>query len=281
MTEVLDDEARLSRFRQWLQETRHQAESIELSSSDSGRPEIGLYRLVEEFTALRQEVKLETKSSRSLQEQVESLVPTLRQAIDQFRAIGPREDQAVFAAARSLAESIADLDEALDRGQAEIEKARRKLAVEPVEALTAKLNALHEAHSWLRRWRLRSYHERVLALVRQEAETGPKLLDALLEGYGLIRKRLRRAMDSERIQRIESVGRPIDPERMSVVEVVDSAEVAPGHVVDEVRRGYTWRDRVLRFAEVRAARSVAPIPGTVEEDGFDGNDHRHRPGNDQ
>ena len=41
--------------------------------------------LVEEFTALRHELKLQTKSGRGLIDQTENTVAALRQAIDQFR----------------------------------------------------------------------------------------------------------------------------------------------------------------------------------------------------
>ena len=76
-----------------------------------------------------------------------------------------------------------------------------------------------------------------------------------MDGYALIQSRLRRTLDAEQIAAIASVGRPVDPERMNVVAVVETTDVPPGHVVDEVRRGYTWRGRVLRYAEVRAARA--------------------------
>jgi molecular chaperone GrpE len=64
-------------------------------------------------------------------------------------------------------------------------------------------------------------------------------------------------MRTEQIHRIECVGQPVDPERMTVIEVVDDPDRAPGEVVAEVRRGYTWRGRVLRFAEVRGSRTPA------------------------
>jgi molecular chaperone GrpE len=76
----------------------------------------------------------------------------------------------------------------------------------------------------------------------------------LLEGYGLIQARLRRAMETEQLQRIAVVGRPVEPAVMTVVELVDDPGRPSADVVDEVRRGYTWRGRVLRFAEVRATR---------------------------
>jgi len=75
-------------------------------------------------------------------------------------------------------------------------------------------------------------------------------------------------MEAEQVRRIDTLGQPVDPDRMTVVEVVDAPDRPPGVVVDEVRRGYTWRGRVLRFAEVRAARSApAPAPSASDEDG--------------
>jgi molecular chaperone GrpE len=258
MTEPIDDEALLDRFRHWLRDARDEAEAAAHepppAEDDNG---IGLYRLVEEFTALRHEVKLQTKGSRGLQEQAEALLPALRQAIEQFRAVEPREAQSAWAASKPLAEALADLDEALDRGRSEIVKARRRLVDEAAAELAGGLEALYKGQSWFRRRRTRTYHEAVREVVRQHGpEAGRPLFDALLEGYNLIQARLRRAMDAEQIHRIEAVGRPVDPGRMTVIEIVDDPKRPPNEVVDEVRRGYTWRGRVLRYAEVRAGRST-------------------------
>ncbi len=45
---------------------------------------------------------------------------------------------------------------------------------------------------------------------------------------------------------------------MTVVEVVEDPDRPPGHVVEEIRRGYTWQGRLLRYAEVRASRTSSP-----------------------
>jgi molecular chaperone GrpE len=261
----IDEDALLSQFRVWLREARAEGElpwpeaEDETASTGAEDDAIGLYRLIEEFTALRHELKLQTKGTRGLQEQTEALLPALRQAIEQFRAVEPREAQAAWTASKPLAEALADLDEALDRGHVEIEKARRRLIDEPAEELAAALDAHFSQQSWFRRRRLRAYHEQVRELVLGQGTEGRRsLFDALLEGYGLIQSRLRRALDAERLERIDCVGRPVDPGLMTVVEVVDDPDRPPGVVVEEVRRGYTWRGRVLRYAEVRASRSPAP-----------------------
>src|SRR5262245_34402378 len=120
-----DDEALLAQFRIWLRETHSPgvgapsvpADSAVFAAREQDESDVvGLFRLVEEFTALRHELKLQTKSSRGLQEQVEGTLPALRQAIEQFRSVAPREAQAVWAAGKPLVEALADLDEALERG---------------------------------------------------------------------------------------------------------------------------------------------------------------------
>jgi molecular chaperone GrpE len=262
-----DDETALDLLRDWIRRTRSEAEALGDDSPPLADPApidleggVGLYRLVEEFTALRHEVKLQTKGARDLRDQAEAMLPELRRAIEQFRSVEPKEQQAAFSAARPLLEALADLDEALDRGRTELEKARLRLVDEPTRALESAIVDRFQKRSWLSRLRHRSYHEEVLALVRRrEGWLRPELVDALIQGYALIQNRLHRAMQAEQLLRIETVGRPADPARMTVVELVDAPEHPPGVVVDEVRRGYSWRGRVLRFAEVRASR---PSPAT-------------------
>ena len=47
---------------------------------------------------------------------------------------------------------------------------------------------------------------------------------------------------------------PFDPEQMEVLEVVADSGRPSGEVVEEVRRGYLWKDRVFRYAQVRVAK---------------------------
>ena len=267
MMAPLDQETLLNRFRSWLRDANESTEiDDEPNPTDDDNKGIGLYRLVEEFTALRQEIKLQTKGTRGLQEQAEALLPALRQAMEHFRSVEPREAQAVWSAGKTMAEALADLDEALVRGRAQIEKSRRQLVDEPSAKLIEALDARHASQGWFARRRTQSYHQAARELILQHGpESNRPFFDALLEGYGLIQSRLARVMNAEQIQRIETVGRPVDPERMTVIEIVDDSGRPPGSVVDETRSGYTWRGRVLRYAEVRAARSSAPLPDESNE----------------
>jgi molecular chaperone GrpE len=259
------DEQIFDRLRQWLADVRGCSEMTGgaadsalaeggMGENSAGGEEFGLYRLVEEFTSLRHEVKLQTKSGRGLEEQTTTLLTELREALDRLKAIEPQEEQAAWQAGRALAMALADIDEALARGRVQIERAVATLIDEPGKTLPPALDELFAGQSWLRRRLCGGYHREVREFVaghgRRERE---QLLGALLEGYKVIQGRLARAMAAEQIQKIDTVGRPVDPDEMIVVEVVEDPDTPPGFVVDELRRGYFWNDRVLRCAEVRAA----------------------------
>ena len=122
--------------------------------------------------------------------------------------------------------------------------------------MAAELDALFERQPWFHRTWIRGYHERTRTLLVERSRSFHlALFDTLIEGYDLIQARLKRALAAEQIRRIEARGRKVDPERMTVVEVVEAPGQAAGTVLDEIRKGYTWRGRVLRFAEVRAVRA--------------------------
>ena len=102
----------------------------------------------------------------------------------------------------------------------------------------------------------RRYHKKVQQVCPQQAADFHRgVFDSLIEGYRLIQNRLQKAMKDEQIQRIQCVGQVVDPHCVTVVEVVDDPDRPSGLIVDEIRPGYYWKGKVLRFAEVRAVRS--------------------------
>ncbi len=65
-----------------------------------------------------------------LQERTDASLSTLREAIEAFRSVQPKEAQAAWLSGKALAEALAELDVALDRGRAGVEKAAPRLAEE-------------------------------------------------------------------------------------------------------------------------------------------------------
>ena len=256
------------RFREWLDSALAEAASERnFEPGENGESpavrEFGIIDLIEEFTALRHEVKLQTKSGRGLSDQTELALEALKQAIDEIKSVVPRDAEAAWTAGKALAEGLADLDEALHRGEREIHRAREQIAELSPAALESKLDELYRKQSWIRRRLSSKYHDEVLAIVRRDSVNRRELFDAFLEGYGLIQKRLRRVMASEGVERVPCEGIPVNPELMTVLEVVDAPGEPAGNVVKELRRGYTWRGRVIRYAEVQAVRSGLTLPAAA------------------
>ncbi len=120
-------EAMLTRFRDWLNQTCEEswAATVAAADSDNGVGDIGLAEMVREFTALRHEVKLQTKSARGLDEQVTAAISALEgagsgleKAGQEFRSVRLKEAEAARRAAQPLILALADLDEAIARGAA-------------------------------------------------------------------------------------------------------------------------------------------------------------------
>ena len=266
----------LDRFREWLEDARQESEAENeqgfasapaLPSSSPPPPrEFGIIDLIEEFTALRHELKLQTKSGRSLVDQTETVVAALKRASDHLRAVDAKESQVAWSTGKALAEALADLDEALVRGEREIERARAHVADESPRILEESLTKLFRKRPWIKRQFLRSFYHDAIAAIRQDARTRHELFDSFLEGYRLIQKRLRRTLAFEQIVHIPCEGNPVDPAVMTVIEVVDGPRSAAGTVLKELRRGYTWRGRLIRFAEVQAIRGSMGREDEIDDD---------------
>jgi len=79
-------------------------------------------------------------------------------------------------------------------------------------------------------------------------------LIAALTGLEMTVRRVERALVRHDLEPIATEGRPFDPETMEVLEVLAVNGRPPGEVVEEVRRGYRWRGRVFRYAQVRVVK---------------------------
>lgn len=82
------------------------------------------------------------------------------------------------------------------------------------------------------------------------SETNPDF-DALKKGLDMVFKQFQQTLESEGLSAIESVGQPFNPDVHQAIMTVDSDEHESGVVVEEVMKGYTLKDKVLRPAMVK------------------------------
>lgn len=86
-----------------------------------------------------------------------------------------------------------------------------------------------------------------LAVHDENAEHNPEFVD----GLKMVLKNLTSALEAAGLKRIESVGRPFDPSIHEAVEKVQGKSNGEDMVVEETRKGFTFRGRVVRPSSVK------------------------------
>jgi molecular chaperone GrpE len=95
--------------------------------------------------------------------------------------------------------------------------------------------------------------------------------DAWVGGVVAIDRKLRSLLESEGVTQIDaSPGRPFDPREHEAIAQLPAPGRRDGEIVEEIRRGYRLRDRVIRPALVAVAQGTgstadAGIPDTTDQ----------------
>ena len=83
--------------------------------------------------------------------------------------------------------------------------------------------------------------------------------DPWFEGLAAIDRKLRQLLESEGVSPIDAApGTGFDPREHDAIATVPGSGRAEGEIVEQVRRGYRLRDRVLRPALVAVAGAAEP-----------------------
>ena len=85
---------------------------------------------------------------------------------------------------------------------------------------------------------------------------------SLLAGVQMIAQQFRGVLTECGLEEIDAAGKAFDPHFHEAVSQQDSTEVPEGHVLQQLRKGYRLRDRLLRPATVVVARRPASAEGS-------------------
>jgi len=268
---IRDHNAILNQFHNWLSQTSAEIDALEsladqeldhefdsafspAQSDDPGPPlPGGLLQLAEAFTALRHEIKLQTRGSRNLEAAVEQSLQGLDTASREFRSVQAKEREAGERAAKPVVEAIIGLDEGLLRATKAFQiTCERMTGLVPERILICLDQAYQELPRW-KRWLYRGWYANFRKTTAEAVRlTMSPDFSSLRQGLEQIQLRLTRALQDLGIVRINESGGLVDPARMTVIEIVESDELPAETVVEVVRPGYQYGGRVIRFAEVRA-----------------------------
>jgi len=208
-------DAALADFRAWFAEWNGLAETA------FPDPAVDFSAVVGGFTALRQEVNLQTKATRTAVEQNADALKLLHD-----RPTGSKAEPATDTA-RPFIKAVIDVYDQLALAARGVEKQRNLPLANPS------------------------------VLSRLFGAKGPATegaADALLAGYHMSMDRVERLLTQHALEVIPALNRAFDPELMEAVDVELHLDRTPGTVVAELRRGYRWHGQVFRFAQVKVSR---------------------------
>jgi molecular chaperone GrpE len=80
-------------------------------------------------------------------------------------------------------------------------------------------------------------------------------LKSLQDGVTMIQSQLKNSLAEAGLEEIIAAGQPFDPNWHEAVSQQESQEVADGHVLQQLRKGYKFRERLLRPATVVVAKA--------------------------
>jgi molecular chaperone GrpE len=96
--------------------------------------------------------------------------------------------------------------------------------------------------------------EMALAAVQTAKDAKSSSLQA---GIVMVQSQLKSILAESGLEEIDATGKEFDPTQHEAVSQQDTADVPEGRVVQQIRKGYKLRDRLLRPAAVVVARKPA------------------------
>jgi molecular chaperone GrpE len=100
---------------------------------------------------------------------------------------------------------------------------------------------------------IKDHLERALAAVGEDLRTDETAAQ-FLAGIESTARELESVFQRHGIQRVKSIGEPLDPHRHQAMMEIPTDEAEPGTIVDEMQAGYMIKDRLLRPALVGVAK---------------------------
>lgn len=212
---------------------------------------LGAVDIVEAFTTLRHELKLQVRGGRELQQ---SLNDTLHRLEQRITSLPTNTSASNTSESRKMAEAIAEIEESLQRAIESIvqesESARADVNVlNRYDAMVSKAPWIAKAFAgkWLEDLRAGIAHS--IATARRADSTK----NVTHRGLELLLARVHRLMKQCEIERVDVLNKPFDAESMNAIDMIVDPQVPSAHVAQQIRPLYRWRSSTLRCAEVRIA----------------------------
>lgn len=207
----------LAQFQEYL-------ETTDLGLEEEGSPQTDLFDLFSEMSALRNEVKIESRQFKTALDEFKNTLDLLHTGHAQLNRELDKNREALQTQRRDISRSmLLDLLDVYDR-------------------LAAGLKVLEN-------------YQPVSGWFGHSTKQDQQFVHSIQEGQTMILRKIEQILTKHQVQAIDALHQPIDPHCMSVVEVDHQPDIANGVVVEELRKGFFWDGQVLRLAEVKVNKT--------------------------
>tara|TARA_B100001093_G_scaffold467620_1_gene486973 strand:- start:96 stop:737 length:642 start_codon:yes stop_codon:yes gene_type:complete len=158
-------------------------------------------------------------------------------------------------------EKILDLEDKLTRTFAEMENQRRRFEKEKEEAYEYGGFAFAKEALNL----IDNLERSKQILENDESLKNSDALKKMLEHFDIINKNLISIFTKNNIKPIESLNKKLDPNFHQAMMEVEDDQKEPGTIVQEIQKGFTIKDRLLRPALVGVSKKSSKIQHKGEE----------------
>jgi len=198
-------------FKNWLSTLPDLPFEEELANLDA----CDLYTVLQEFTALRQEIKLQNREQNKAVRTLNTFMETYQQS------------------EKTLRDTSAQISLLEENIRLTCEKKMILLFLDVRDALTRGLQS-----------------GRLIAAQRQWLRRPPKGIESVVQGYEMALRRFDRALIQTDIKPLPTVGKPFNPQLMQAMGKASDPTIGQGIVTQEILSGYIRNDEVIRTAEV-------------------------------
>ncbi len=92
--------------------------------------------------------------------------------------------------------------------------------------------------------------ERAVQIMQKEAD-----IKTIKEGISMIHLQLKKVLEEEGVKAIETHNQEVDPFKHEIIDVIPS-DKPENIIVQEIQKGYMFKDKVLRISKVRVSKGA-------------------------
>jgi len=179
-----------------------------------------LNTLLSELTALKTEVKTESRHYKNTLDTLSSALSTVQ------------EDN------KTLSADLALSTEQLQQQQTEITRTMLLEIVDIYDRMSSSLDVLQA-------------YRPVKSLFKNSRQKDMHFIDQIKQGQLMTTRRFEQLLQRYQVRTIDCIGKLLDPITMSAVETSHDPKLQNGIVLEELRKGFLFQHQVLRVAEVK------------------------------